>query len=522
MKLDSNWLAAAIFTLPFAWIIAFLLFLRPLVLSELIFFYPIISGLILGLWVGGILSDKIRNSSFILVLIEIILLVFGIGQFLLSSTFWVSSLGFVTLFLLFLLFGAGLTVMTIFLNQLTSSINRGQVAVIVTVLTLVIGGILSYIWHLYNAAFAPSVTAALLLFVIIIYFFVQPGKRELQTFMVPGSILPYAIWWIIFLTAFGLYSWATPESLRLLFNSFNPLSNSLIAPELVLVGIGGATFVFTFLQDRLGRKHMFTVASVLLGILCIFGSAQFADFLPILQHLPFETAVIVDQNLRMTISIGLTILQVFVIGFIIGVGVWLVWAEVGPVRMKGRRAAFGWTAISILWGFIWIITLFQINLEGLTLIVYPIAASFILLSVFPITNAIEVLGNERVVEELDIRVDSRQVSRALRELEVETPLKSIEGQIESEITQLTRIKGVSRNQARELRDAGYETPELVARSNAGKIAQILTISPEAANEIIENARKLGSKQSSKRTSRIGSRRVKSSKSRKSSKTGKPK
>ncbi|MFX1492576.1 MAG: hypothetical protein ACFFBU_09965, partial [Promethearchaeota archaeon] len=60
------------------------------------------------------------------------------------------------------------------------------------------------------------------------------------------------------------------------------------------------------------------------------------------------------------------------------------------------------------------------------------------------------------------------------------------------------------------------------RSNAGKIAQILTISPEAANEIIENAKKLGPKQSSKRTSRIGSRRVKSSKSRKSSKTGKPK
>ncbi len=522
MKLDSNWLAAAILTLPFAWVIAFLLFLRQIILSELIFLYLIIFGLILGLWIGGILSDKIRNSSFILGLIEVILLVIGIGQFLLPPTFWASSLGFAALFLLFLLFGAGLTLMTIFLNQLISSIHRGYVAGIVTVLTLVIGGMLSYVWHLYYTPFAPTVSAALILFAIIIYFFVHTGKRELQTFMVPGSILPYAIWWIVFLTAFGLYTWATPESLRLLFNSFNPLSNSRIAPELVLVGIGGATFVFTFLPDKLGRKHMFTVASVLLGILCIFGSAQFADFLPILQDLPSETAVIVDQNLRMTISIGLTILQVFVIGFIIGVGAWLVWAEVGPVRMKGRRAAFGWTAVSILGAFIWIITIYQINLVGLTLIVYPIAASLILLSVFPITNAVEVLGNERVVEELDIRVDSRQVSRALRELEVETPLKSIEGQIESEITQLAAIRGVSRTQARELRDAGYETPELVARSNADTLSQVLGISSEAADEIIKNARKLGSKQTSRSISRTPSRRVKSSKSRKSCKKGKPK
>ena len=234
MKLDSNWLAAAILTLPFAWVIAFLLFLRPIILSELIFLYPIIFGLILGLWIGGILGDKIRNSSFILVLIEIILLVIGIGQFQLPSTFWISSLGFAVLFLLFLLFGSGLTLMTIFLNQLISGIHRGHVAGIVTVLALVIGGVLSYAWQLYYTPFAPTVTAALILFVIIIYFFLQPWKRELQTFMVPGSILPYAIWWIIFLAAFGLYSWATPESLRLLFNSFNPLSNSPIAPELVL------------------------------------------------------------------------------------------------------------------------------------------------------------------------------------------------------------------------------------------------------------------------------------------------
>jgi hypothetical protein len=522
MKLDSNWVTAAILTLPYAWFIALLLFRRPIILSVLTFLFPIIIGLLFGLWFGGFIGDKIRNSSFILVIIEVILLVIGISQFLLPPDFWISSPGIAILLLLVFLFGSGLTLMTIFLNQLIPSIYRGHVAGIVTVFILMIGGILSYIWQLYYTPFAPTVTAAIILFGIIIYFFVQPHKRELHTFMVPGSIIPYAIWWILFLTAFGLYTWATPEPLRLLFNSFSPHGTSPIAPELILLGIGGATFVFTFLPDKLGRKHMFTVASVLLGILCIFGSAQFADFLPILEHLPYEIAVIVDYNIRMAISIGLTILQLFLIGFILGVGAWLVWAEVGPVRMKGRRAAFGWTAISVLGAIIWVITFLLIDLGGLALIVYPIAASLILLSVFPITNAVEVLGNERVVEELDIRVDSRKVSRALRELEVETPLKSIEDQIESELAQLAKIKGVSRTQARELRDAGFETLQLVARAKVDTITQVLGITSEAAYEIIKNAQKMSSKQSKRSLSHSSSGRSKSLKSGKTSKKRKPK
>jgi len=74
-------------------------------------------------------------------------------------------------------------------------------------------------------------------------------------------------------------------------------------------------------------------------------------------------------------------------------------------------------------------------------------------------------------------------------------LKSIEAQIESEISQLTQIRGLTRNQAKELRDAGYETTALVARARADDVAQILSISQEKAANIITNARKVSEKKS---------------------------
>ncbi len=110
--------------------------------------------------------------------------------------------------------------------------------------------------------------------------------------------------------------------------------------------------------------------------------------------------------------------------------------------------------------------------------------------------------NERVIEDIDISVDSRQVSRALRELEVDTSLRSIEEQIETELTELMKIKGVSRNQATVLRDEGYETPELVSRAAPDYIAQLLSLSSEKASQIIESAKKVKGKKSKSRASRI--------------------
>ena len=478
MKVENTWVITAILALPFAWCVAYFFYLRPIILSSLSFILASSVGSILGLLVAGMLVDRIRWSTHFLVIVEILLLLIGVFQFAFSPGFWYSPAGIGTLFLLSFLFGSGLVLLTIFLNKLVSSLRRGHVVGIVTTVILVVGGLLSFVWRVFPTTFAPSITAALIFFGMIIGFIVLPRKIELQIYMVPGSILPYAIWWIIYLAAYGLFVWTTPYDLRLLFISLVfPVSLNYTG-ELVLLGIGGAIFVFTFLPDKLGRKRVFSIATVLLGVVCVFGGAQ------------------LEWGIRQSVSVVLSVLQGFVIGFIIGVGAWLVWAEIGAVRFKGQRVTFGWTLVALL-----VITIIAITVSeqspvsDIAALLFPVSALLVLVGVFPLTNAVESVDNERIVEEIDVRVDSRQVSRAIRDLEVDTSLKSIEAQIESEISQLTQIRGLTRNQAKELRDAGFETPALVARAKTDDIVQILFISQEKAAKIIANARKVSSKKS---------------------------
>jgi hypothetical protein len=415
------------------------------------------------------------------VVVDAIILVIGIVQWVFPTDSWFSLVGLSLLALLTFLFGTTLVLFTVFLNRFAPSAQRGQVVGIVTSLTFFMTGLISFFWVFPTpTSFAPAITAGLMLLILFIVFIVQPWKGELQTYMVPGNIRPYVIWWAIYLAAFGLFVWATPLPYRYIFNSLN--LNYPVTAELVLIGLAGVSLIFTFLPSKLGRKLVFNIGTLLLGLLCIFGSAQ---------H---------DPLIGNQMSIALSILQALVISFIIGVGAWLVWAEIGTVRMKGRRTTFGWVLVGILGAFLWSIFIIGSYAE-LPLLVYPIAASLVLISIFPLTNAREVIWNERIVEDIDVRVDSRQVSRALRDLEVDTSLRSIEGQIETEIAQLAKIKGITKRQAKKLRDAGYETPTLVARADAEPLSQILSISLSKAEQIIANAKAVqgsSSKSSTKR------------------------
>jgi len=482
MKRDKNWAISAILALPFAWVIAFLLFMHPVFLSDLVLLLPVIIGLFLGLLVGGFIADKLPGRNLLLVLFHAMILVIGIAQWILPTGFWNSLFGQLLLAFLLFLFGSDLILFTVFLNRLVSSVNRERVVAMTTAVSLLFSGLFLFSWKFFGGTnFGPTVTAGLILFSLLVVFFAQPWKGELQTYMVPGFIRPYAVWWVIYLAAFGLYVWATPLEYRHLFNGLFQNAPELLPPELVLIGFCGAVFLFALVPNRFGRKIVFNIGTLLLGLLCIFGGAHF------------------QSGINDYVSIILSILTSFVVAFIISVGAWLVWAEIGSVRMKGRRAAFGWLIVGCLVAVIWGITVFS-SLTSASLLVYPIAASLVLISIFSLTNAREVVWNERLVEDIDVSVDSRQVTRALRDLEVDTSLRSIEQQIETEITHLIKTTGVTRKQAKTLRDEGYETPELVARADPELMAQILSTSLEKAEEIIKKA-KSGKRHTTKRTTK---------------------
>ena len=125
MKLERNWARAAILALPLAWVLAFLLFLRPLILSDIgLLFFPV-TGFLLGLFIGGLLVDKLGGHMLLLVAVDVAILVLGIVQWVFPTDFWFSLGGLSLLAILTFLFGTALVLFTVVLYRFVSSIQRG-------------------------------------------------------------------------------------------------------------------------------------------------------------------------------------------------------------------------------------------------------------------------------------------------------------------------------------------------------------------------------------------------------------
>ena len=472
MKIRYNLFVAMIFALPFAWFVAFVLFIAPQIQGVHNFLLIVFGGLFLGLLISSFIADYLKGLAYVLIASQILLLFLGLLTGFIITIDWSSLIGNLLLFLFFFLFATSLLLFTVLLNRLVPSIRRGRAASAVTILTLTVASLLLFVWQNLGDGLVRTITTVIVLVVFFGGLVVRRWRGDLQTYMVPGSIAPYLLWWSIYIIAYGLYIYATPSNSRLLFNSLFRLEPHIIQVELILLGLSLAALVFLILPDMLGRKRVFTLASLLLGELLLFGPAHY------------------QSEIVHLVSPILFIVEMFVVAFIISVGAWLIWAEIGPVRLKGRRSLLGWGLFGILLAAVWVmISPGFIPLPPL--LIFPIAATLVLVSLLPLMNAIQVMPNERVVEDIDISVDTRQVSRALRDLEVDTSLKSIEDQIESELEKLMKIKGVSRSHAKALRNAGYETPALIATTNVAALVSLLAVTEEEASKILASAKVLG-------------------------------
>jgi MFS family permease len=492
MEVSSKWPMLGIQALPLAWLIAFLSFVRFSVDLKPVAL-PALAGLLLGLLVTGVLADLANRRLSLLLVIQAVPLLFGLLQLFLPPAYLLTQQLLVCVVLLFFCLGASLVLVALLLNQITSAVHRGRVAGLYSMLVLATAGGLSLVWGAQFAAqlavvgltsalllfgYMSAGTALLFLIGLLVIGALKPWRKHAQTYMVPGSIRPYLAWWVIYSLAFALYSLATPLKYRFLFLGFPiPPFSAPVVPryptELVWAAVGFAALVFAFFPDWLGRKKTRSIASFLLGEVCIFASAR----------------DIVGAGLSDFIAVVLMASEVLVLGFVLGVGGWLVWAEVGSVRFKGRRAAAGWFVVAVVLFLIWMSSVVTGPIPPPE-VLYATAATLVLASLFPLTNAVEPLFEERPIEELQIRVDAHKVNRAIREIEVETPLKSVRDQIETELGRLARIPGVTRSRARQLTSQGYDTPELVARAEPAALAETLGISEEEALRIKAGAQKL--------------------------------
>ncbi len=460
-----------IFALPFSWLIAFLISIH----SELVaLVLPIFISLLVGVGVGGVLVDTVKNRTNLLLGYGVAPLI--IGMLMLVGPVWLlvyQNLMILAIIFFFLL-GGGIVVLTIFLNQVVPCTQRGRAAGLVTIVSLGLGGFLPILWRNITAieSLMPGITALVFLVCLGIVAALKPWSEELRTYMVPGVVRPYAIWWFIYVVAYALYSLSTPLEARIIFTHTYFQGINVLWAELALIGVGGAAGAFSLLPDRLGRKRVFTIASLLLAELCLFGNARATGL--------------------SSVIIALTIGELFVLGFIVGVGAWLIWSEIGPVRLKGRRAALGWMLVAAIGVGLWASTTSPILSYAFLFpeLVYPIAATLLFVSIIPLTNATEVIWNERIIEALEIRIDGEQVSKAIRELEIDAPLEGVQQQIQSEVTELAKIQGVTKRKAKLLRDQGYESTELVAQSDPHILAQLLGVSKEEAAKVKDSAENL--------------------------------
>ncbi|MDO8056226.1 MAG: hypothetical protein Q6361_05145, partial [Candidatus Hermodarchaeota archaeon] len=316
MKIRYNLFVAMIFALPFAWFVAFILFITPQIQGLNNFLLIVFGGLFLGLLVSSFIADYLKGMVYVLIASQILALFLGILTGILLTIDWSSLFGTFLLFLFFFLFATSLLLFTVLLNRLVPSIRRGRVASAVTILTLAVASLLLFVWQNLDNALVRTITTAIVLVLFVVGLVVRRWRSDLQTYMVPGSIAPYLLWWLIYIIAYGLYIFATPSESRILFNSLFRLGPQIIQVELILLGLCLATLVFLFLPDKLGRKRVFTLATLLLGELVLFGPAHFSS------------------GTGSLVSLILFIVEVFVLAFIISVGSWLVWAEIGPVRLK--------------------------------------------------------------------------------------------------------------------------------------------------------------------------------------------
>jgi len=479
MRVSSNWLLIGLQVLPLAWLIAFLSFARSSFDLEA-FTLPGLAALLLGLLSGGFLGDLTKRRVGVLLVVEAVPLLLGPLQLLLPPGYLLTQQLQICALLAFFCLGIILVLVAMLLNQIVSAVHRGRVAGVFSILVLAMAGGLSLLWRgLFPSELTMAGTAILTLIGLLVLGALKPWRKRSQTYMVPGSIKPYLGWWMMYCLAFVLYSVATPLKFRFLFLGFPipPFSVPSVPrypAELVWVGVGCAALIFAFLPDWLGRKKTFSIASFLLGEVCIFASAR----------------DLAGAELSDVLGIVLMTSEVLVVGFILGVGAWLVWAEVGPVRLKGRRAAAGWFAVVGVVFLSWMSSAVTGPIPPPAELLYGLAATLVLASLFPLTNAVEALWEERTIEELEIRVDTHKVSRAVHEIEVETPLKSVRDQLETELGRLARIPGMNRSMARQLTSQGYDTPELVARAEPAALAEALEISEEEAARIKAGAQKL--------------------------------
>ncbi|MFW9976123.1 MAG: helix-hairpin-helix domain-containing protein [Candidatus Thorarchaeota archaeon] len=377
---------------------------------------------------------------------------------------------------------------------------RGRTVAIFLAMSIIIYSIFTYVDSLaiiavlLNTIAVPAFSS---LIAVILSAAFRPWRVARASLAISGSSFKYFIPMTFALGAHLLWYTVTKQALLDLETPVVSLSQSVNIGLYEMIPFVVPIILAGIMSDRLGRKTAFRFVILILGLLTIFGSTLYST----------------DNLLLLLIS------ERFVEGFILGLCLFLIWPELGPVRTRGFRLSLYWFFFLGYMTLFWALDL-NVILFGVTFVapiwLQPVGGQIAIvlsLGALYLTGPLPTtLGREIEMEDLDLDFDDRQVKRTVDAFVKADDFASIRSQIDiidagTELSDndvdailgeefrdklpLRRVPGIGASLEKKLNAAGYESAAQLAGESAQRLAQkVEGLTVSRAEKILKDARKV--------------------------------
>ena len=458
----------------------------------------------------GLIADRVKRLDPLMMLVAFVPPLIGFLSLLPSIQIQTSTMQLAIVTSSFAGCAALLLLWTLRIGQSIVVRYRGRTSALFLCLAIVFVSFYSLIDEgiVFSMEYAGLLVPSLLgLIATIIAIILKPWKEPRTTLAASGNVVRYFIPMVLIMAAHLL--WYNVTKITLQEGIINPLYQSLsqfaniglAEPAILCLGI-----VFAgFMADTRGRKPTFSFVLLLMGLLTIFGSALYNGYF-------------LNQS-YMILLVALLGMERFVEGFLLGIGLLLIWSELGSARTKGIRLALVWFFflgyMTLFWAVDLGTTVFGVHFhfpEVLLAIGGQFAILSALIALYLIGPLPTILGRELEVEELDLNFDEKQVRKTVDAFVGSDDFDSIKSQLDiidasaeisdSEMSEilgedvktklsLRSIPGVGEALEKKLHDAGYDSAAQLAGETPQRLSQKIDgLTTARAEKLLKDARKL--------------------------------
>ncbi|TFG97680.1 hypothetical protein E4H12_08020, partial [Candidatus Thorarchaeota archaeon] len=359
----------------------------------------------------GIIADRIKRLDSLMYIVTLVPSIIGLLRLFPMFSASMADLNLALVISSFAGMASFLVIWTLRLGQSIVVRYRGRISAIflsVSILLMIIYQNVD-VSTIFTDPFGAVFPSLVSIIAIAISAGMKPWKLPKAALTVSGNSIRYFIPTVFILASHLLWYMVTKVTVADFFATHDLTFVSLsqftelgfFEPVVLIVGIMAAGLM----ADSRGRKPAFSFVLLMMGLLTIFGSAFYNAYF-------LDPIIILLQ--------GLLISERFIEGFLLGIGLLLIWPELGTVRTKGLRLSLIWFFFLGYMTLFWALDINAIVLGfhfEVPVIVVAIGGQFAILSsliaLYLIGPLPGILGREIEAEDLDIDFDEKQVKRTV-------------------------------------------------------------------------------------------------------------